>query len=66
VLRLTSFDPELTTLLPPTARGHPLWALANYDLRRDDMPKFWTWARRAAEMPTGDMGALLDLCRWVG
>ena len=40
----------------------PRWALANYYLRRDDMPKFWAWARRAAEMPADDMGALFELC----
>jgi hypothetical protein len=40
----------------------PRWALANYYFRRDDMPKFWIWARRAAEMPTDDMGALFELC----
>ncbi len=40
----------------------PRWALANYYFRRDDMPKFWVWARRAAEMPTDDMGALFVLC----
>jgi hypothetical protein len=40
----------------------PRWALANFYFRRDDMPKFWAWARSAAEMPTDDMGALFDLC----
>lgn len=40
----------------------PRWALANYYFRRDDMPQFWDWARRAAEMPTSDMGALFELC----
>jgi hypothetical protein len=40
----------------------PRWALANYYFRRDDMPKFWAWARSAAEMPADDMGALFELC----
>ena len=40
----------------------PRWALANYYFRRDDMPKFWAWARSAAEMPTDDMRALFELC----
>ena len=26
------------------------------------MPRFWAWARSAAEMPTDDMGALFELC----
>ena len=40
----------------------PRWALANYYFRRDDMPKFWAWARSAAEMPNDDMEALFELC----
>jgi hypothetical protein len=40
----------------------PRWALANYYFRRDDMPKFWAWARSAARMPSGDIGALFELC----
>lgn len=38
------------------------WSLVNFYLRRDNMPAFWTWARRAAEMPAEDIGALFDLC----
>ena len=26
------------------------------------MPKFWAWARRAAETPADDMEALFELC----
>lgn len=40
----------------------PRWSLANFYLRRDNMPAFWSWARRAAEMPADDMGALFELC----
>jgi tetratricopeptide (TPR) repeat protein len=39
------------------------WSLANFYLRRDNMPAFWLWARRAAEMPAEDnLGALFELC----
>jgi hypothetical protein len=38
------------------------WTLANFYFRRDDMPAFWKWARRAAEMPANDIGALFQLC----
>jgi tetratricopeptide (TPR) repeat protein len=40
----------------------PRWSLANYYLRRDDMPAFWTWAHRSAEMPSDNMGPLFELC----
>jgi hypothetical protein len=40
----------------------PRWSLANYYLRRGNMPAFWAWARRAAEMPSGDIGPLFELC----
>lgn len=40
----------------------PRWTLANFYLRRDDLPRFWEWARSAAAMPADDIGALLDLC----
>jgi len=39
----------------------PRWSLANYYFRRGDMPAFWAWARKAAEMP-GDAGPLFELC----
>jgi hypothetical protein len=42
----------------------PRWSLANYYFRRDNIPAFWTWARRAAEMPADDIGALFELC-WL-
>ena len=51
---LAAFDADHTYL--------PRWSLANYYFRRDNMPAFWSWARSAAEMPAGDMGALFDLC----
>ena len=38
------------------------WTLANYYFRRNDMPDFWKWARRAAEMPADDINALFQLC----
>ncbi len=40
----------------------PRWSLANFYLRQDNLPEFWTWAHRAAEMPADDMGALFELC----
>lgn len=40
----------------------PRWSLANFYLRRDNMPAFWTWARSAAEMPADDIGLLFELC----
>ena len=52
-------------LLQAAAIDHtylPRWSLANFYLRRDNMPAFWTWARSAAEIPGDDMGALFELC----
>ncbi len=40
----------------------PRWSLANFYLRRGNMQAFWTWARRAAEMPSDHTGALFELC----
>jgi tetratricopeptide (TPR) repeat protein len=40
----------------------PRWSLANFYLRRDNMPAFWLWARRAAEMPSDSTGPLFELC----
>src|SRR5208282_4703670 len=40
----------------------PRWTLANFYFRSDNIPAFWTWARRAAEMPSRDLGALFALC----
>jgi hypothetical protein len=40
----------------------PRWSLANYYFRRDNMPAFWAWARRAAEMPAEEIGPLFELC----
>jgi hypothetical protein len=39
----------------------PLWTLANFYLRGGDLPRFWIWARRAAEM-SYDPAALFQLC----
>ena len=40
----------------------PRWTLANFYLRRGNMPAFWTWARRAAEMPSDSIESLFELC----
>lgn len=40
----------------------PRWTLANYYFRRQNLPAFWKWARSAADMPSGDIGALFELC----
>lgn len=40
----------------------PRWTLANFYFRRDNMPAFWQWAHRAADMPADDIGALFELC----
>jgi hypothetical protein len=40
----------------------PRWSLANYYLRRDDLPAFWAWARSAANMPADDIRSLFELC----
>src|ERR1019366_9198548 len=40
----------------------PRWSLANFYFRRDNLPAFWMWARKAAEMPSEDMGPLFELC----
>jgi len=40
----------------------PRWSLANFYFRRDNIPAFWIWARKAAEMPSDDMGSLFALC----
>src|ERR1700730_7708308 len=39
----------------------PRWTLANFYLRAGDLPQFWRWARRAAEV-TYDPAALFQLC----
>jgi len=53
-LLLDAFDVDRTYL--------PRWSLANFYLRRNDMPHFWFWAKKAAEMPPEDMSALFQLC----
>lgn len=40
----------------------PRWSLANFYFRRDNLPAFWTWIRRATERPADDIGALFELC----
>ena len=40
----------------------PRWSLANFYFRRDNMPEFWSWARKAAEMPSENIGPLFELC----
>jgi hypothetical protein len=40
----------------------PRWSLANFYFRRDNLPVFWIWVRRATEMPAEDIGALFELC----
>jgi tetratricopeptide (TPR) repeat protein len=40
----------------------PRWSLANYYLRRGNLPAFWGWVHKSAEMPSDDMGALFELC----
>ena len=40
----------------------PRWSLANFYFRRDNMPAFWLWAQRAAEMPSDSTGPLFELC----
>ncbi len=40
----------------------PRWSLANFYFRRDNLPAFWMWVRKAAEMPSEDMGPLFELC----
>ena len=39
----------------------PRWTLANYYFRAGDLPRFWTWARRAAGMAY-EPAALFQLC----
>jgi tetratricopeptide (TPR) repeat protein len=40
----------------------PRWSLANFYLRRNNLPAFWIWIRRATEMPADNIGALFELC----
>lgn len=40
----------------------PRWSLANFYFRRNNMPAFWLWARRAAEMPYDNTQPLFELC----
>lgn len=38
------------------------WTLANFYLRQNDLPAFWAWARKAAEMPAANLNPLFELC----
>lgn len=40
----------------------PRWSLANFYLRRNNLPAFWTWAQSAAEMPSDNVRPLFELC----
>jgi hypothetical protein len=40
----------------------PKWTLAGYYFRRDDEPKFWFWAKQAAQMLYTDPSPLFRLC----
>lgn len=40
----------------------PRSSLANFYFRHENLPEFWKWARSAAEMPSDDIGPLLELC----
>jgi tetratricopeptide (TPR) repeat protein len=40
----------------------PRWSLASFYFRRGNLAAFWTWARRAAEMPSESTGPLFELC----
>ena len=53
-LMLAAFDVDRTYL--------PRWSLANFYLRRDNLPAFWYWARSAASVPSQDISPLFDLC----
>ena len=53
-LLLDAFDVDHTYL--------PRWSLANYYLRRNNLPAFWTWARSAANMPADEVRPLFELC----
>lgn len=53
-LLLDAFDVDHTYL--------PRWSLANFYFRRDNIPAFWAWARKAAAMPADDVGPLFALC----
>jgi len=53
-LLLDAYDVDHTYL--------PRWSLANFYLRRDNMPAFWAWARSAANMPADEVRPLFELC----
>lgn len=53
-LLLNAFEVDRTYL--------PRASLANFYFRRDNMPAFWDWARKAAQMPAVEIGPLLNLC----
>jgi tetratricopeptide (TPR) repeat protein len=51
---LAAFDVDQTYL--------PRWSLANFYFRRNNMSAFWSWARKAAEMPANNIDPLFELC----
>ena len=53
-LMLAAFDIDRTYL--------PRWSLANFYLRRDNLPAFWYWGRSAAAVPSQDIFPLFELC----
>lgn len=40
----------------------PKWALVNYYFRRRNWPEFWKWSAAGAQIFTGDLTALFQLC----
>lgn len=42
----------------------PRWSLANFYFRRGNIPAFWTWAKSAAQLPSGtvNLRPLFELC----
>lgn len=39
----------------------PAWSLANFYLRRGDIPRFWEWARRTAAIPGSNRNSVYSL-----
>jgi hypothetical protein len=44
----------------------PRWSLANFYFRRAEWAKFWHWAAEAAQISSGDLTALYQLCLHTG
>jgi tetratricopeptide (TPR) repeat protein len=43
----------------------PSWSLANYYFRRENTPRFWYWAQKAAQMDPDDAAPLFRLAWYV-